>query len=98
MNAEQLFLVHLQKLHHAFPKLRIVLEHATTAAAVRMVQSLGPTVACTITVHHLALIGRFRMICRAQLIGSWLFHLMALPSSMMQWTIGLASHIISASR
>ena len=39
----------------AFPRLRLVLEHATTRAAVDMVKSLGPTVGCTITAHHLAL-------------------------------------------
>ncbi|KAI0306916.1 Dihydroorotase [Multifurca ochricompacta] len=35
--------------------LRIVLEHATTRVAVETVKSLGSTVACTITAHHLAL-------------------------------------------
>jgi dihydroorotase len=48
-------LPHLFKLHAAFPKLRIVLEHATTRAAVEAVKQCGPTVACTITAHHLAL-------------------------------------------
>ncbi|TFK55872.1 Dihydroorotase [Heliocybe sulcata] len=56
LNAEVKFLSHLTKLHRNFPKLRIVLEHATTRAAVDAVKSLGPTVACTITAHHLALI------------------------------------------
>lgn len=46
---------HLFKIHENFPNLRIVLEHATTRAAVDAVKSLGPTVACTITAHHLAL-------------------------------------------
>ncbi|KAJ3368338.1 hypothetical protein GGF31_006429 [Allomyces arbusculus] len=55
LNAEAKFLSHLEKLHRAFPKLRIVLEHATTKAAVDLVQRLGDTVACTITVHHLFL-------------------------------------------
>jgi dihydroorotase len=55
LNAEPSFLPHLFKLHAAFPKLRIVLEHATTRAAVEAVKSCGPTVACTITAHHLAL-------------------------------------------
>ncbi|KAI8818292.1 uncharacterized protein EV422DRAFT_177650 [Fimicolochytrium jonesii] len=55
MNAEEKFLTHLRTLHAAFPKLRIVLEHATTQAAVETVKSLGDTVACTITVHHLTL-------------------------------------------
>ncbi|THH33605.1 hypothetical protein EUX98_g599 [Antrodiella citrinella] len=55
LNAEPSFLPHLIKLHAAFPKLRIVLEHATTRAAVECVKNLGDTVACTITAHHLAL-------------------------------------------
>lgn len=33
----------------------MVLEHATTRAAIKTVKSLGDTVACTITAHHLAL-------------------------------------------
>jgi dihydroorotase len=55
LNAEPTFLPHLKTLHSAFPRLRIVLEHATTRAAVTLVKSLGPTVGCTITAHHLAL-------------------------------------------
>ncbi|OSD04293.1 Dihydroorotase [Trametes coccinea BRFM310] len=55
LNAEPAFLPHLRKLHAQFPRLRIVLEHATTRAAVECVKSLGDTVACTITAHHLAL-------------------------------------------
>ncbi|KAG7097217.1 hypothetical protein E1B28_004588 [Marasmius oreades] len=55
INAEPQFLPHLFKLHEAFPKLRIVLEHATTRAAVEAVKSCGSTVACTITAHHLFL-------------------------------------------
>ncbi|CAO3607891.1 unnamed protein product [Cunninghamella echinulata] len=56
MNAEEKFLPQLEKIHKAFPKLKIVLEHATSAAAVEMVKSLGDTVGCSITVHHLQLI------------------------------------------
>ncbi|TBU49578.1 Dihydroorotase homodimeric type [Dichomitus squalens] len=55
LNAEPAFLPHLRKLHARFPRLRIVLEHATTRAAVECVKSLGPTVACSITAHHLSL-------------------------------------------
>ncbi|KAL0573722.1 dihydroorotase [Marasmius crinis-equi] len=55
INAEPSFLPHLLKIHKAFPELRIVLEHATTRAAVEAVKSCGPTVACTITAHHLFL-------------------------------------------
>eukprot|EP00126_Sphaerothecum_destruens_P010849 Sdes_comp20817_c0_seq2m17259 len=56
MNAENHFLAHLRTLHKDFPKLRIVLEHATTAEAVETVKTMGETVACTITIHHLHLI------------------------------------------
>jgi dihydroorotase len=55
MNAERRFLPHLEALHRKFPRLRIVLEHATTKEAIDTVKRLGPTVACTITAHHLAL-------------------------------------------
>lgn len=55
LNAEERFIPHLRKLHERFPKLRIVLEHATTRAAVEAVKALGDTVACTITAHHLDL-------------------------------------------
>ncbi|KAF7355081.1 Dihydroorotase [Mycena sanguinolenta] len=55
LNAELKFLTHLHSLHKAFPRLRIVLEHATTRAAVEAVKACGPTVACTITAHHLEL-------------------------------------------
>jgi dihydroorotase len=44
------FLVPLQR---AFPKLRLVLEHVTTADAVDYVRQAGPNVAATITAHHL---------------------------------------------
>lgn len=56
LNAEARFLGHLEKIHARFPRLRIVLEHATTRAAVECVRRLGDTVGCTITPHHLALI------------------------------------------
>lgn len=56
LNAEPRFLGHLEKIHARFPKLRIVLEHATTRAAVECVRRCGDTVACTITPHHLRLI------------------------------------------
>lgn len=52
---EEAFLPTLQKLHARFPRLRIVLEHCTTAAAVEAVRACGPTVAATITAHHLYL-------------------------------------------
>lgn len=56
LDAEARFLCHLEQLHRDFPKLRIVLEHITTAAACACVERLGDTVAATITVHHLDLV------------------------------------------
>ncbi|KAK6530305.1 hypothetical protein TWF694_003666 [Orbilia ellipsospora] len=55
LNAEAKFLPTLLSIHQQFPKLRIVLEHCTTAAAVEAVRACGPTVAGTITAHHLFL-------------------------------------------
>ncbi|WFD30173.1 dihydroorotase [Malassezia sp. CBS 17886] len=56
LNAEEHFLKHLEKIHRQFPRLRIVLEHTTTRAAVECVRRCGDTVASTITPHHLELI------------------------------------------
>ena len=56
LNAEETFLPTFLGLHKRFPKLRIVLEHCTTAAAIQAVLSCGPSVAATITAHHLFLI------------------------------------------
>ncbi|MES2436933.1 MAG: dihydroorotase [Patescibacteria group bacterium] len=53
LRKEKAFLTILRKIAKAFPRLKIVLEHITTAAAVRCVLELPPTVAATITVHHL---------------------------------------------
>ncbi len=55
MNAEQAFLPQLVALHQRFPRLRIIFEHATSAAAISTLADLGPTVAATITPHHLLL-------------------------------------------
>lgn len=52
LNAEEAFLPTLLDLHKRFPKLRIILEHCTSAAAIEAVKSCGPTVAATITAHH----------------------------------------------
>ena len=56
LNAEEAFLPTLLDVHQKFPKLRIVLEHCTTAAAVEAVKRCGPNVVGTITAHHLFLI------------------------------------------
>jgi dihydroorotase len=55
LSAEASFLPTLIDLHKRFPKLRIILEHCTTFAAVQTVLSCGPTVAGTITAHHMYL-------------------------------------------
>lgn len=55
LNAEQKFLPTLALLHKEFPKLRIILEHCTSRAAVEAVKACGPTVGATITAHHLYL-------------------------------------------
>ena len=56
LNAEERFLPTLLDLHKRFPKLRIILEHCTTAAAIEAVKTCGSSVAATITAHHLSLI------------------------------------------
>ncbi|KAI1308162.1 Dihydroorotase [Xylaria venustula] len=57
VSLEELFLPTLKRLNEKFPKLRIVLEHCSTAAAVEAVRSCSSTVAGTITAHHLYLTG-----------------------------------------
>ncbi|KAK4455751.1 putative dihydroorotase [Podospora aff. communis PSN243] len=56
MNAESRFLPTLKSLVEKFPKLKIVLEHCTTADAVAAVRSFGDNVVGTITAHHLSLL------------------------------------------
>lgn len=56
LSAEEAFLPTLKDLHSRFSKLRIILEHCTTAAAVEAVKACGPTVSATITAHHLSII------------------------------------------
>ncbi|KAF2456895.1 hypothetical protein BDY21DRAFT_386295 [Lineolata rhizophorae] len=54
LNAEEAFLPTLAELHAKFPRLRIVLEHCTSKAAVEAVRSIGSDrVRATITAHHL---------------------------------------------
>ncbi|KAF2012285.1 Dihydroorotase [Aaosphaeria arxii CBS 175.79] len=56
LNAEPAFLPTLLSLHQKFPNLRIILEHCSTAAALAAVRACGPSVAGTITAHHLSLV------------------------------------------
>ncbi|KAH0558565.1 hypothetical protein GP486_004783 [Trichoglossum hirsutum] len=53
LNAETTFLPQLYNLHAAFPKLSIVLEHVSTREGLEAVRRCGPTVAGSITAHHL---------------------------------------------
>lgn len=53
LDAEAAFIPTLLEIHATFPKLRIVLEHMTSKAALDAVLSCGPNVRCTITAHHL---------------------------------------------
>ncbi|KAI1430492.1 Dihydroorotase [Xylaria sp. CBS 124048] len=57
VSLEELFLPILKRLNEKFPKLRIILEHCSTAAAVDAVRACSSTVAGTITAHHLYLTG-----------------------------------------
>lgn len=52
MDREAKFLPMLEELAGAYPTLRIVLEHASTAAAIEVVERLGDNVAATLTAHH----------------------------------------------
>jgi dihydroorotase len=45
----------LAPLHRRLPALKIVLEHVTTAEAVAFVSEAGPSIAATITAHHLVI-------------------------------------------
>lgn len=55
LDRETTFLKTLRAIASTFPKLKIVLEHVTTADAVREIERLPDNVAATITVHHLYL-------------------------------------------
>lgn len=55
LDRETAFLRELETIVARFPRLRVVLEHLSTADAVRAVRELPPQVAATITVHHLLL-------------------------------------------
>jgi dihydroorotase len=55
LDREEKFLATLTQIVQDFPDLKIVLEHATTKAAVTLVQQLPDNVAATITLHHLEL-------------------------------------------
>ena len=50
---EKLFLTDLKKISQDFPKLRVILEHISTQAAVEFIASAPNNIAATITPHHL---------------------------------------------
>lgn len=49
LNAEPLFIPQLAKLHAAFPKLRIILEHVSTKQGLDAVRACGPNVSISHT-------------------------------------------------
>lgn len=53
LEREEAFLEEFSEMANRHPDVRFVLEHVSTAAAVRAVEGLGPNVAATITLHHL---------------------------------------------
>lgn len=53
LDREEAFLEEFSEVASFHPGVRFVLEHISTAAAVRRVAELGPNVAATITLHHL---------------------------------------------
>ena len=55
LDREMKFLKILKDVAKTFPRLKIMMEHVTTAKAIECVAELGSNVAATITVHHLFL-------------------------------------------
>lgn len=55
LDRETAFIPKIKTLAQKFPKLRIVFEHVSTAAAVKAVLEMPSTVAATITAHHLTM-------------------------------------------
>jgi len=55
LDREEAYLPILERIASDFPRLRIVLEHITSAAAVEKLYRLPETVAATVTLHHLVL-------------------------------------------
>ncbi|MFW5683235.1 MAG: dihydroorotase [Spirochaetota bacterium] len=55
LDREAAYLPTIERLAARYPELRIVIEHVSSAAAIRALRSLPDTVAATVTVHHLLL-------------------------------------------
>lgn len=52
LEGERACLPHLEEIVRSFPRLKVVVEHVTTAAGVNFVEQAGPLVVGTITSHH----------------------------------------------
>ncbi|MFW5742296.1 MAG: dihydroorotase [Spirochaetota bacterium] len=55
LDREEAYLPHIERIASRFPRLRVVVEHVSSAAAIEALASLPETVAATVTVHHLLL-------------------------------------------
>lgn len=55
LDREEAYLPHIERIVTRFPRLRVVIEHVSSAAVVEALRSLPETVAATVTVHHLLL-------------------------------------------
>lgn len=55
LDRERAFLPTIERIAARFPRLRIVIEHVSDGETVRALASMPPTVAATVTVHHLYL-------------------------------------------
>lgn len=66
LNAEPLFIPQLAKLHAAFPKLRIILEHVSTKQGLDAVRACGPNV----SISHTRLSDRELLLTIIQVAGT----------------------------
>lgn len=55
LDREEAYLPRVERIAARFPRLRVVVEHVSSAAAIEALASLPDTVAATVTVHHLLL-------------------------------------------
>ncbi|MFW6291531.1 MAG: dihydroorotase [Spirochaetota bacterium] len=55
LDREEAYLPRIERIVSRFPRLRVVIEHVSSAAVIEALASLPKTVAATVTVHHLLL-------------------------------------------
>lgn len=55
LDREEAYLPRIERIVSRFPRLRVVIEHVSSAAVIEALASLPETVAATVTVHHLLL-------------------------------------------